>query len=384
MSDKKALRAKVTFSLKDDLFNPETVGWLSGWIAGAYPGFDEAKFQSDVLDAFDELELKQRISHISATLAQHLPDDFSEASNIVVSALPEQLDPTKSDDDFGHFIISPLGDFIATRGLSEEHLERSLAALREITQRFSAEYAIRAFINAFPDRTLEFLRECSTNDNYHVRRLASEGTRPTLPWAGKVKIAHTDPLPILDALYADPTRFVTRSVANHLNDIAKIDPNLVIETLTRWRDSGAQDEAEMAFIIEHACRTLIKDGNADALGLLGYGDKPNITITGLETSTQVVPVGTAFEFAFTINSHCDQKLMVDYVMTFAGADGKAGSTKVFKLKRLDMTEGQSAQIKKRHPMKLMTTRRLYEGTHSITLQVNGFESESLNFELADA
>ncbi len=378
---KKGLQAEVSFSLKDQLFNGDTVGQLSSWLASAYAGFDEAGFQTDVLAAFDELELKQRISHISATMANYLPGDYAEACDIVVAALPEQLDPTKTDDDFGEFITAPLSDFIATNGATTEHLEQSLLALREITKRFSAEFAIRTFIKAFPERSLEFLRACAEDDNYHVRRLASEGTRPSLPWSGKLPIPHTDPLPILDALYADPTRFVTRSVANHLNDIAKIDPGLVLETLSRWRDSGAQNDAEMAFIIEHACRTLVKQGDRAALVLLGYGEKPKVSIAGLETTTPVVEVGSAFEFAFTLEARAAQKLMVDYVMSFAGADGLPGGSKVFKLKRLETSKGSVVAIKKRHPMKLMTTRRLYEGTHTITLQVNGHELDSLSFEL---
>ena len=375
------MQAKTTFSLKDELFNAETVGRLSAWLAGAYPGFDETGFQSDVLGAFGELELKQRITHISETMAKYLPTDYRTACEIVVAALPEALDPRRSDDDFGEFIIAPLSSFVAIYGATEEHLEQSLAALTETTKRFSAEFAIRTFIKTFPDRSLDFLATCAQDDNYHVRRLASEGTRPSLPWAGKIPIPYTDPLPILDALYSDSTRFVTRSVANHLNDIAKLDPDLVIETLTRWRDSGKQSEAEMAFIIEHACRTLVKQGDPDALELMGYGDKPRVKIVDLETSTPIVEVGTAFAFTFTLEPGADQKLMVDYAMSFAGADGSPGGNKVFKLKRLDAVRGESVQIKKRHPMKLMTTRRLYEGTHTITLQVNGHALDSLSFEL---
>lgn len=150
MSSKKAMQAKTTFSLKDELFNAETVGRLSAWLAGAYPGFDETGFQSDVLGAFGELELKQRITHISETMAKYLPTDYRTACEIVVAALPEALDPRRSDDDFGEFIIAPLSSFVAIYGATEEHLEQSLAALTETTKRFSAEFAIRTFIKTFP------------------------------------------------------------------------------------------------------------------------------------------------------------------------------------------------------------------------------------------
>jgi len=364
------MKAETTFSLKDELFNPQSVSRLTGWLSAAHPDFDAAGFQTDVLDAFPELALKARIAHMAATLDTYLPQDYPAALKIILAALPDKLDPTRTDDDFGDFILAPLNLFVARRGATEEHLECSFDALREMTMRFSAEDAVRTFINAFPERTLAFLQDCAADDNYHVRRWASEGTRPKLPWSGKINIDHTDPLPILDALYADPTRYVTRSVANHLNDIAKIDPDLVVETLARWKKAGKQEQAEMDFIVEHACRTLIKKGDPAALALLGFGDKPDVTIAELTTSTPSVTVGTAL-----------QKLMVDYVMVFAGHDGAPGGTKVFKLKRLDVEAGQEITIAKKHPMKLMTTRRLYEGEHTVTLQINGHALNSLSFNL---
>lgn len=376
------MKAETSFSLKDELFNSESVGRLTGWLSGAHPPLDAKRFQAEVLAAFPNLELKARINHISETLDEHLPGEYPEAVAVLVDALPPPLDPAKTDDDFGDFIIAPLSHYVARHGATEEHLDLSLQALREITKRFSAEDAIRTFINAFPERTMAYLQECAGDENYHVRRWASEGTRPKLPWSGKINIDHTVPLPILDALYGDPTRYVTRSVANHLNDIAKIDPELVVETLARWKNEGGQaDPAEMAFIVEHSCRTLIKNGDRAALKLLGYGDKPSITISDLATSTPTVAVGAAFEFSFTLTAKKAQRLMVDYTMVFARDAGGPGGTKVFKVKRLEVEAGQTITIKKKHPMKLMTTRRLYEGAHTITLQVNGHALDSLSFNL---
>ncbi len=245
--------------------------------------------------------------------------------------------------------------------------------------RFSAEFPIRHFINAFPAQTLTFLNQCADSENYHVRRLASEGTRPKLPWAQKIMIDYREPLTILDKLFSDKTRYVTRSVANHLNDISKIDPELVIDMLRRWEKSGKQTILEMSFIIRHSLRTLVKKGNKDALALLGFGATPNITIADFETTTPQVMIGEALRFSFMLNSHSEQKLLIDYVMDFAG---ERGGRKVFKLKQLEATTGQTVKIRKKHPMRLMTTRRLYEGTHTITLQVNGQLFDSLTFELS--
>ena len=177
------MKAKTTFSLKDQLFNAEKVGWLAAQFSSATKNFAVDRFQKDILHLFPELELKERIAHITTVLHKHLPDSYPVALQIVLDALPPELDPSLSDDDFGDFIIAPLGHFVATYGRSPEHLEMSLNALCEITKRFSAEDAIRYFINDYPNETLRFLNECARHQNYHVRRLASEGTRPKLPWA---------------------------------------------------------------------------------------------------------------------------------------------------------------------------------------------------------
>lgn len=374
------MKAKSSFSLKDQLFNADKVAYLSGLIVSVFPAFDTASFSQTVLAAFPTLELKQRITHITTCLCQHLPKDYLTALAILLESLPPPLDPTQTDDDFGDFIFSPLSLYVAIYGCQAEYLGPSLAALREMTQRFSAEYAIRFFINAFPEETLAFLLDCAQDNNYHVRRLASEGTRPKLPWAQKLVIDYQQPLPILDHLFSDTTRFVTRSVANHLNDISKIDDALVIETLKRWQASGQQSPSEMAFVIEHGLRSQIKQGHPEALALIGFGTIPDITLTHFATSTPIVPLGTAFDFTLTLRANSAQKLLIDYQMQFA-SEGNKAPQKVFKLKQLQLAKGETATLKKRHPMRLMTTRRLALGTHTITLQINGQAFDSLSFEL---
>lgn len=374
------MKAKSSFSLKDMLFNEEKVAYLGGLITAVYPQFPQATFEQTVVSAFPTLELKERIAHIAATLRQLLPEAYPDAVRILLDAQPPPLDPSKTDDDFGDFIFSPLSHFVAEYGCSAAYLELSLNSLREMTKRFSAEGPIRNFINAFPTETMAFFAECATDDNYHVRRLASEGTRPKLPWAQKLTISHTEPLSILDQLYSDSTRYVTRSVANHLNDISKIDSALVVDTLLRWRDEEKQDEQEMAYITQHSLRTLVKQGDPNALGLLGYGETPEIEILEFATSTPNVKIGEAFHFTLKLQAKKSQKLLVDYLMTFA-SDGKKQGQKVFKLKQLDLEAGKTATIRKKHPMRLMTTRRLYEGTHTISLQINGQPFGTLSFDL---
>lgn len=374
------MKAKPSFSLKDQLFNPEKVDYLAARIVQAHADFPKEAFCQRVINAFPELELKERIEHITINLQADLPADYLTALDIILRALPPKLDINKTDDDFGDFIIAPLSHFVAKFGCTAEYLNVSLNALREITKRFSAEDAIRYFINAFPEETMAFLMDCTTDTNYHVRRLASEGTRPKLPWSQKLTTHYSQPLPILAALYTDKTRYVTRSVANHLNDISKLEPDLVIDTLQTWHKSQAQTDSEMAFITRHALRTLVKQGHQDALLLLGFEANPDIVISHLTSSTPQVTVGNAFEFSVQIQANKKQKLMIDYVMEFA-SDGKKRTQKVFKLKQVTMDKDEVITLEKKHPLKLMTTKRLYAGEHQITLQINGKAYDSLAFML---
>ncbi len=369
-------------SLKDQFFNPGKVSYLAGLIAAAYPEFPSSAFQEDVVALFPEQELKERLAHMTTCLHQHLPDDYLTALAILLRALPEELDPTQSDDDFGDFIFAPLSLFVARYGCLKEYLNISLNALKEMTKRFSAEYAIRFFLNEFPEETIAYLTTCARDENYHVRRWASEGTRPKLPWAQGLSIGWEMPLPILELLYCDPTRFVTRSVANHLNDISKLEPEVVVETLRRWQESKAQSEKEMDFLTRHSLRTLVKKGHSGALEMLGFGAEPNITITDFYTTTPTVKVGEVFEFCLVFSSHETQHLLIDYLMEFA-SDRKRRGKKVFKLKQLEAKEGSSKSIKKKHPMRLMTTRRLVLGEHKVTLKINGKTFDSLSFELVE-
>ena len=200
-----------------------------------------------------------------------------------------------------------------------------------MTKRFSVEFPIRSFINAYPEQTLSFLLKCATDKNYHVRRLASEGTRPKLPWAKNISIAYDEPVTILDQLFADSTRYVTRSVANHMNDISKVDPELVVKTQKRWQKSGKQTDAEMKFITKHSLRTMEKQGHSAALKMLGY-IKPEIQLTNFKINATEVVIGGALEFTFSITSTVAkaQPLLIDYHLHFQKKGGEL-APKTFKI-----------------------------------------------------
>ena len=367
--------------LKDILFNKAKVVQIAGEIRRVYPSFNTEEFVREVVSKFPELELKARISWITECLKKYLPSDYRRATDILVKALPAPNNPNLSDDDFGDYIYAPYAEYVAKNGCTKNNLGFSLKALREMTARFSAEDAIRYFINMFPKETLNELLKWSTDVHYHVRRLCSEGTRPKLPWAQKINIPITAPLYILDKLFSDTTRFVTRSVANHLNDISKINPYLVIDTLTKWRKSEKQKSQEMEYIIRHSLRTLIKQGNPKAMQLLGFSYAPRVSVSQFSVPKKV-KMDSTLEFLFTIQAKEDTDIIADYIIYFQNKLGKLNGKKVFKLKKISLKKNQPIVISKRHPFRrFMTTRTLYAGLHKIELQINGKSYGKHSFEL---
>jgi 3-methyladenine DNA glycosylase AlkC len=373
---------KEKFSLKDHLFNQQKVLQIANEIKAVHKSFDVKRFTTHVLKLFPSLELKQRITHIAAGLKLFLPDNYADAISIIVKALPAKLNPTLKDDDFGEFIYASYSEFVANYGIEKKNLKISLKALYEITQRFSVEYAIRIFINKYPEEVFQYLLKWSKDKNYHVRRLCSEGTRPTLPWATKINYTVEQTLPLLENLYHDNARFVTRSVANHLNDISKKQPKLVIETLQKWQQSTRQNQQEMDFIVKHSLRTLIKDGYQEALAMVGFGNAQGVSICKLKSNKNVT-IGNTLEFSFSITCEKAKPLLIDYIVHFVTKQQKS-SAKVFKLKSFDAEAGHTYQISKQHKFLAgMTTRSLNAGTHKVDIQVNGTVLAHFKFELED-
>ncbi len=375
-----AIRAETSFSLKDQLFNAESVSELADGLERSHEPFRRQSFVDDVLAGFPERELKQRIDWMVEQLGSHLPENFEAALDVLRVALPPPLDPGKTDDDFGKFIWVVPGEYVARHGCTAEFLERSLEFLQASTQRFSAENAIRPFLRDFPEETLAFVMRCTADDHYHVRRLASEGIRPLLPWAERVTLPTADIIDVLDSLYADPTRYVTRSVANTLNDISKSAPDIVLETLTRWRASDRQSPAEMEWMTGHALRTLLKAGHPGAMELLGYSAEPAVTVADIET-TDVVRLGEAFSWRCKLDSGARQKLKLALTVHYLKANG-SHSAKTFAIRDLSVDRGQSVAVEKRVPFKPITTRVLYPGSHRAELVINGvtFAERSFQFD----
>ena len=364
------------FSLKDQLFNAEKTRYLAGLFAGADPSFDAAAFEGQVMSRLPDLELKERMAWIAECLRQAVPGDLPQVAPVLLRALPAPLDPTKTDDDFGDFIFAPLGDWVVAVGL--DHPDLALNVLEELTQRFSMEWAIRPFLNQYPDQVLARMQDWCSHSSYHVRRLVSEGTRPRLPWGQAVGLKLTDPLPLLDRLHSDPTRYVTRSVANHLNDITKKDPELVLGRLQGWVSAEQQDQAELRWMTSHTLRGLVKSGHPDAMKMLGYDPDAEVAVT-----VEVIGdarIGSALDFDVTLNGAENHPVLIDYIIHFQRPGGKT-SAKVHKLKQATLRDG-ALSLSKKHKLKGdATTFKLVPGAHRLEIQVNGRVRAGVDFEL---
>jgi len=371
-----AIKAKTSFSLKDQLFNAQSVALLSNALSGALPGFNKNRFEQEVLKEFPNLELKARIDWMVSVLSEHLPGNFEAAIRILEKALPPPLDPNKSDDDFGEFIWAVPGEFVARFGCTTSNLALSLAFLQESTMRFTAENSIRPFLRHSPAETLAFVRQCAVHNNYHVRRLASEGIRPFLPWAERANVDPAEIFDILELLKHDTTRYVTRSVANTLNDLSKIDPERVIGTLTQWQQ---QPSDEINWVTRHALRTLVKQDHPGALTLLGYPTNPDFRVSAIAAST-LVPVGENLNYQCTIKSNANQNLKIALRVYYLKANG-SHTTRVFAVKDAKAASGEKFQINKKILFRPITTRTMYPGEHHVEIVVNGIARGKKTFSL---
>ena len=355
--------------MKDDLFNRETVTRLGREFESAGV-FKADPFVEAVMVGLAPLELKARIAWIAEVLEGFLPKDFPAGAEAIHAALPAPLDPTLTDDDFGHFIHAPLGVYVENHGL-EGGLDMSLDLLKAITQRFSMEFSIRAFLNAHEGVVLERMQDWAVDPNYHVRRLVSEGTRPKLPWGQSVGLTSDQTLPLLDKLHADPTRYVTRSVSNHLNDITKVDADSVLQRLVSWQKAGNQVGKELDWMRRHTLRRLIKAGHAGAMAHLGYDADIDVMVSGFQIAPTTLNMGEAAEISASITTKDDAPLIIDYVIDFVKANGST-RPKTSKWKVTETIGGKPINLKKKHVFKAdATTFQLYPGQHRVSLMING-------------
>jgi 3-methyladenine DNA glycosylase AlkC len=364
--------------LMKDMLGEQAISQISQTLAMCLTDFPQQKFIEQARAGLNELELKQRVEHLIAVLADYLPADFADAADVLISAKHNwhRLAPS---DNLGSFAAWPLIDYVAVYGLSKP--ETALNVLKILTPLFSAEFAIRPFIIQHFDMTYKYLLGWASESDEHVRRLASEGSRPRLPWGKRLTqfCDNPDPLfPILEQLKDDSSLYVRRSVANNLNDIAKDHPAKVLSLCQSW-SAGAS--AERQWLIRHALRSLVKSGYSETFALLGYSKYPQITPIFKLIETRVV-LGDNLEIETLLQSESveTQKLVIDYRIHHVKANGSR-TRKVFKWKNITLNCQQAVVLSKSHPFKLITTRKYYAGTHVVELLINGVSYASAEFEL---
>lgn len=360
-----------------DWFDKEAAERLATQIAAVYPAFDRRTFIRQATRNLDALEMNARVAQFSQALAGCLPENKEEALRILTRSLPPILPGTEQIT--GGWLQWPLGKFIADYGLP--HFETAMQAMIELTQRFSSEFAIRPFIEHRQEKTLSRLLALTNHPSPHVRRWCSEGSRPLLPWGKKLQALVEDPAPvwpILEALKDDPEPYVRKSVANHLNDIAKNHPDKVIDRCRRWqKDAGPGRQ----WIIRHGLRTLLKDGNPEALKLLGFAGTDGLSVKFTLRPKKIV-IGESVLLACTL-SHTGRiplNLMIDYAVTYLRQKGKTGR-KVFKWTKVMLPPGESLHLEKTHAFRPTSIRALYPGNHRVQIQINGVEMATGSFVL---
>lgn len=362
-----------------DVFNSNTVATLATRIKETYKPFDDKSFISNIVEGLAPLGLLERVELITENLKTYLPDDYPQSVAILLEGLDAELETADFSGEASWMVV-PQSNFVAKYGL--EHYDISMNALYEMTKRFSSEWAIRTYITNFSKKTIPILHQWAQDDNFHIRRLASEGSRTRLPWGTRLQLFIDDPKPvleILERLKTDPELYVRRSVANNLNDISKDHPELVIKTLQRWKKDKNKDTD---WIIGHALRGLVKQGNKDALELLGYPANPKLKLNNFNLSDDPLVMGRNQKISFELESTASnsQNLMIDYLVHYMKANGKQ-APKVFKLAKKTIKKGERLSITKNQIFKTVSTRKVYPGLHSIELQVNGNSLGKIDFEL---
>ncbi len=358
----------MSYELRD-FYDASVIADIARDIKRAYPAFNVRGFTRECLDGLAPLSLTGRAAHIAAAMRRHLPADFDQVADILERSLGDHHESTES---FGMAPFKYLPHTMLTASDGLGHFEASMRLQYEITQRFTAEFSIRAFLNAHPDATYERLVQWSADPNAHVRRLVSEGSRPRLPWAPRLRHFQKDPKPVLallERLKDDPELYVRRSVANNLNDIAKDHPDVVVAVCRRWLTEATPDRR---WIVKHALRSLVKAGHQGALELMGAGAKPKIRLDGVRITPKRVKKGGRVECTLSLVStaRAPQDVLIDYAVHYMKADGKT-SPKVFKLKRLTLGRGEAASLRITVKLADLTTRKHYPGEHRIELLVNG-------------
>ncbi|UFQ99807.1 hypothetical protein KBP30_00480 [Streptomyces sp. Go40/10] len=356
--------------MKERALNPDRIARIGREMQAACPGFDAASFTAQVTADLPRLQLKARIARTAQGLHQHLPVTGPAALDTLLRSLPATPEAAGAETDFGLYIYAPHSAYVAAHHLHTNHLDRAFTTLAALTPYFSAEDAVRTFLTTYPRQTLKAAATWAAASDHRVRRLASEALRPHLPWSAGTGLPVDTALPLLDTLYTDSSRFVTTSVANHLRDIARTRPELVLATLTRWRTEGRAEAGELAFIAQEALKARLKQGWAPAYTLTGYDPQAAVSVSPLRLPHTEYQLGDGLTFEADLAAPADTPVHVMYVLTRADP-GTTTRERVAHLTRATVKAGTPLRLAKTHPLKSTGTAALTPGSYHLALQVNG-------------
>lgn len=343
-----------------EIFNAERLQHIAREMSAVYPAFKAKAFLKHANEGLAELSVMQRMARVSESLHAVLPLGYEDSLDVLRELAP-RLNSGFVSMCLPHYVASYGGDAFDT----------SMDALKYFTTFGSSEFAIRHFLRSDLERSLELMHDWAGDENHHVRRLASEGSRPRLPWSFRLEAVQADPrlaAGILDRLKADDSLYVRKSVANHLNDVTKEHPEWVLDAIEGW----SLEDKHTAWIAKHALRSLIKQGNLRALTVIGAGAKAEVELLDVRVEPAVVRLGETITLSFTLRSTVaeEQRLVIDYAIDYVKANGGV-SAKVFKLKGMVLAGGGSEFVSRRQVIKDFTTRKHFVGWHGVRVMVNG-------------
>ena len=363
-----------------NVYSHETIRNMASHLARATSicdpnsAFDQLGFISIATRDIDALEMKQRSDQIVEALVMCMPKDFESCAEVFLASLGKEEDgaglgnkESRQNTGIEGWLISPMAEFVGRYGL--DNFDTSMELFKAFTKRFTSEFGIRYFLKQKPKQTLAYLRTWLEDDNHHVRRLVSEGTRPRLPWGMRLDNFIEDPVPVIDIiskLKDDESEYVRRSVANNLNDIAKDHPERVSALAKQWLKNASKARARL---VKHACRTLFKQGHPATLSTFGF-KAPKIDNFKFSIKPAVIKVGDTLDIQFEANAVVSQPWMIDYVIFHQKANGTL-SPKVFKGKQVKVQKGTAVEFTRNHSFKKVTTRTYHAGEHAIEIVING-------------
>jgi len=359
-----------------NLYSPAFYDRLSNALTVSIPEFDKEKFIKAVfIPEFEAKELKERMKHTAKVLHVFLPDNYQQSIELIKKTITQLRIQGIGEDGLAYMFLP---DYLETYGIND--FEASVEALEFVTQFVSCEFAVRPFILKYENEMILSMQKWSLHENHKVRRLASEGSRPRLPWAMGIPFLKKDPtsiLPILENLKTDPSEYVRRSVANNLNDIAKDHPDVVLKIAQNWSGLSIETDA----IIKHGSRTLLKQGHSDILKHYGLDDA-GILLKDVKILTPQISIGQSLEFSFSIlNSNPDaQKVRLEYAIYYKKQNGQ-NTKKVYKISERIYPAGATVNMIRKQKFILITTRKFHLGDHQISIIINGAEKDILHFEL---